>query len=117
MATLTKKKQKHKPADKFSNSDEPELETKKQMKPPPFVSNFKHKSDPDSPKTKVNDRNIWNGVTNYFCGFSRHKDKLKWHTHTAKHLHTPKRWLDRKSDTGTSPPDSNYPSQANVADK
>ena len=45
-----------KPNANLSTSDDPDLETKKQTKLPPFMCNFKQTSDPESPKYKVDDR-------------------------------------------------------------
>ena len=56
-------------------------------------------------------------VIYYFYDFPTHKDKLNWNTHTAEICYTRKSWLDGKSDTGTSLPNSKSPDQANVADK
>ena len=87
------------------------------MKLPPVVRHFKQKNDPDSQICKGGDSKIWNSVTYYFCDFPTQKDKLKWHTHTAKNCRTCKCWLYSGSDTGIYPSDSKSLAQANVAKK
>ena len=77
MAIMAEKKQKQKPATNLSTSDEPDLERRKQIKLPSFVCHFKHTSDHDPKKYKVDDSKIWNYVTYYFCDCPTHKEKLK----------------------------------------
>ena len=117
VAMMDDKKHKFKPAANLSTSDDSDPDTKKQVKLPPFAHHFKQTSHPDSPKYKVDDSNIWNGVTYYLCCFPTHKYKLKWHTHTVETYRTCKRCMGIKNYTSTSPSDYNYSDQENVANK
>ena len=67
LAILSKNRHKQKPAPNLSTSDDFDIDTKKQVKLPPFTRHFKQTSDPDSPKYKVDERNFCNGGTYHFC--------------------------------------------------
>ena len=114
---MAEKKQKGKPASKQSTSNDSDPDTKKQVKLSPFTRNFKHTSDPDSPKYKVDDSKIWNGVTYYVYDFPTHKVKLKCHNNNEEACRTCKRFMESKHNTGTSPFESKFPAQENLAKK
>jgi hypothetical protein len=63
---------------------------------PPFAKHFKANNAPDSQKFKVGDSKSWNDLTWYFCDCPNHRDKLKWHTHTAETCRTRQNWLENK---------------------
>ena len=48
--------------------------------PPPFLTHFKNSS---GTKYTVGDKREWNNHVFYFCDAPTHKDRAKWHTHTA----------------------------------
>ena len=114
---MAEKNQKRKSVANLSTSEESEPDTKKQVKIPPSAHNFKHTSDPNSPKYKVDDIKNWNGVIYYLCFWPTHKDKLKWHPHTVETCHTRKHCLESKNDNITSPSDYKSPDKANVSKK
>ena len=58
ISMLDENNYKRKPASTLSTSYDPDLETKKNMKPPLFMRNFNQTTDPDSPKYKVGERKI-----------------------------------------------------------
>ena len=115
VAIIYEKNQKHKPSTNLSTSDDSDPYTKKYVKIPLVTRNFNQTSDLDSTKYKADDRNIWHGVTYYFCGCPTYKDRLKCHTHIAETCHTRKRCMESKHDTGNSPLDSKSPAQENLA--
>ena len=61
--------------------------------PPPFLTHFKNSS---GTKYTVGDKREWNNHVFYFCDAPTHKDRAKWHTHTADTCRTRQRWLKGK---------------------
>ena len=114
---LAKKKQKLKPAANLSTSHDSNPDTKKWVKFPPFARYFNQTSDPDYQKYKVDDINIFNGVTYSLYDFPTHEDKLKYHTHTAETCRTHRLCLESKNDTSTSPSDYKSSDQENLVNK
>jgi hypothetical protein len=82
---------------------------------PPFAKHFKANNDPDSQKFKVGDSKLWNDLTWYFCDCPTHRDKLKWHTHTAETCRTRQNWLENKGGRPAGRPAAN-PGIADDAD-
>ena len=77
MAILAEKNNTKNPSINLYTYDVYDPDTKKQAKLPLLTCNFNHTSDNESPKYKVDDIKILNGVNYYFCDFPTHKDKLK----------------------------------------
>lgn len=60
---------------------------------PPFVKHYKSSNAADAQPYKVGDSKTWNNLTWYFCDCPNHRDRIKWHTHTADSCHSRQRWL------------------------
>ena len=60
---------------------------------PPFVRHFKSADTPNATKFKVGDTKDFEGATWYFCGCPKHRDGLKWHTHTVETCRVRIKWL------------------------
>jgi hypothetical protein len=65
-------------------------------KQPPFIKHFKSSPGPDATKFKVGDSKPWNNQTWYFCDCPNHRDRIKWHPHTATECRTRTKWLENK---------------------
>jgi len=78
-------------------TDESPTTTTTQRKLPPFVRHFKASTSPDAKPFVVGDSKIWDGKTWYFCDCPNHRDRIKWHTHTAESCRTRQRWLQSLS--------------------
>ena len=76
-----------------SPANQPSTKVKKL---PPFARHYKTSSSDDAKEYKVGDSKVWNNQTWYFCDAPTHKDKIKWHTHTAESCRTRKNWLASK---------------------
>jgi hypothetical protein len=70
------------------------LEREGGKKFPPFAKHFKSSSAADATVYKVGDSKEWNSLTWYYCDCPLHRDKFKWHTHTAETCRTRKKWLE-----------------------
>ena len=60
-----------------------------------------------------------NNNTFYYCDAPTHKNRAKWHTHTAETCRTRLRWLENKDDKSYNNGKNNYNNKftANIADK
>ena len=91
VAMLTTSKKRRAPP-----TEPPDQPSSKAKKLPPFARHFKTSQASDARMYKVGDSKVWNNQTWYFCDAPTHKDKIKWHTHTAKSCCTRKNWLASK---------------------
>ena len=60
---------------------------------PPFVKYFKAPDADGGARYKVGDSQLFNGNKWYFCDAPTHRNRHKWHTHTAENCHHRKTWL------------------------
>jgi hypothetical protein len=81
---------KPKPADNDSNK-----ERRNQTALPTFARHFKGKEADGGKAYKVGDTKKWKDATWYYCDCPNHRDRIKWHTHTAEDCRTRKNWLDK----------------------
>ena len=47
-------------------------------------------------KYKVGDKKTWKNEVWHFCDAPNHRDRAKWHTHSAADCRTRQRWIERK---------------------
>lgn len=71
---------------------------------PPFAKHFKSSTAANATPFKVGDSKEWNGQTWYFCDCPNHRDRVKWHTHTAATCRSRLRWLEGQSTSTATPP-------------
>ena len=75
---------------------EDELKPKSAKTLLPFVRHFKATTASDAANFKVGDTKEWKGDTWYVCDCPNHRDRLKWHSHTAPECRTRYKWLNDK---------------------
>ena len=63
---------------------------------PSFIKHYKHKVDGEDVNYKVGDVKTYNNEKWYFCDCPNHRDRIKWHSHTADDCRTRSRWLKQK---------------------
>ena len=73
---------------------------------PPFIQHFKSSPATNATAYKVGATKTWNGETYHFCDCPTHRNKIRWHTHSADSCRTRKRWMEIQS---------NHKVSANVA--
>ena len=78
---------------------------------PPWVRHFKKSTATDAEHYKVGDSKEFDGKTWYFCDCPLHKDRVRFHTHTAESCRTRTRWI-----ADGSPPARGAAPSANPAD-
>jgi hypothetical protein len=90
MVAATKRK---KTASTDSNNA-PRKTSGEDKKQPPFVKHFKSGTGDSATVFKVGDQKDWNDTTWYYCDCPTHRDRIKWHTHTAEKCRTRKKWIE-----------------------
>ena len=95
---------------KRKNDDRENPSNKRARQPPPFINHFK---SPSNQTYKLGDTKDWNNNAFHFCDVPTHKNRAKWHTHSAETCRTRVRWLENKNGK------YNYNNKftANIADK
>jgi hypothetical protein len=73
----------------------------KPKKMPPFAKHFKSSTETGYVTYKVGDSKPWDNTTWYFCDCPNHRDRIKWHTHSAADCHTRTVWIERKASGGS----------------
>ena len=101
---------------KRKNDDQESTSTKRPRQPPPFINHYK---SPSNQPYKLGDTKDWNNNTFYYCDAPTHKNRAKWHTHTAETCRTRLRWLENKDDKSYTNGKNIYKNKftANIADK
>ena len=94
VAILATAKRKQDHDGKPTRSGNKKVEHPIQEKRPPFVQHFKSSSTPNATAYKVGDTKTWNGETYHFCDCPTHRDKIRWHTHSADSCRTRKKWME-----------------------
>ena len=64
----------------------------------PFIT---HYNPPTGQPYTVGDTREWQNILFRYCDAPTHKDRIKWHTHTAETCRTRLRWLHNKSNDGS----------------
>ena len=95
LAKKTKTKTKTKNS-KRKREDDDDDDDKSKASLPPWIKHWQHTVDGVKVKYKVGDSKKWQGETWYFCDYPNHRDRAKWHTHSAETCRTRKRWLKNK---------------------
>ena len=89
-----KRKRENSDNDKNEDSDRQPNKNATREKPD-FI--YHYKDGTTNQKYKVGDKKDFNGQTFYFCDAPWHKNKIKWHTHTADTCRVRKNWMKQKS--------------------
>lgn len=63
---------------------------------PPFHRHFKVSMDPGAATYKIGDTKVWNDETWYYCDYPNHRNRSRWHTHSAAACRTRTAWLAEK---------------------
>ena len=70
---------------KRKDNDRQNTSNKRTRQPPPFINHYKF---PSIQAYKLGDTKDWNSNTCHYCDPPIHKNRAKWHTHTAKTCRT-----------------------------